>query len=474
MKLKTKFALLTCLLAVIIVIGVSLIMYIEERRMLFEEMGKNQKETVSSIRRIAEESIITSNEILLLNYLRSMKLNPEVSFAMFTSPEGQILSHSDATKLGDQIEDKFKISESSLKEENFFHTLADGSQTTIYTAPVEVRGNIKGIAWAAFDRSILQKKIDSTLRSTRYRVAYVGGAGLLIGILGAVILSSMMTGPIKKMAEGASKIGNGKLSTRIDVNRKDELGMLAEDLNRMARKLAELDEMKQDFVSSITHEFRSPLNAMSIHFELLLREKLGSVNPKQKKSLKILKNNAKRLEKFINDLLDIAKIEKGKMDIVPETFKPAEQLEEICSLYSAQAEDKNISFSTDIPDNLPKVYADPDRTKQVLANLINNAIKFTPGGGQVTVNGRKSKNFVEVRVKDTGMGMSKEQQKNIFDKFEQIKGIRKKIKGQKGTGLGLTITKGIVESQGGRIDVESQPERGSTFIFTLPLANNGN
>ncbi|MGM0441517.1 MAG: ATP-binding protein [Elusimicrobiota bacterium] len=458
MKLRTKFSLLTCTLTVLVVLGVSIFFYIAEKNMLFKEIQENKISLTNGLAEVSKESFITSNQIMLINYIKQIKnLNPEVAFAASYTSRGEIIAHSNSELIGEQSSKLFENNEN----------------ISVTTTTVRTNNKPRGTAIIGFSDKFLQDKIDDGLAETRKKIAAVGGAGLLIGFIGAVILSVIMTKPIKKMTQAAEKIGDGNLDTKIDVTRKDELGGLAEDINRMAKKLKELDEMKQDFISSVTHEFRSPLNAMAIHFDLLFKGRLGEMTEEQKKSLTVLRNNAKRLEKFINDLLDISKIERGKMEISSENFDLIPVIDEIFSLYKVQGEKKDVIMEKKLPESLPQVNGDPDRTKQILSNLINNAIKFTPADGRVTVSAEKdSEDFVKVNVEDTGMGIPEEDRKGIFSKFEQVKGVRKKIKGQKGTGLGLAIAKQIIEEQDGKIWVESEVDKGSVFHFTLPIVKN--
>ncbi|MFC2061157.1 ATP-binding protein [Elusimicrobiota bacterium] len=453
MRLRAKFSFLTCSLAVLIVIGVSFFFYITEKQVLLKEMKESQINTVQGLANVGKESLITSNEILTINYLSQVKQTPGVGHAMITALDGEILAHTNIEQLGKKAKEP-----------------QDRREIFSVTHPISINDRTVATAMVGFSRSFLDKKIHEALKNTRKRIFGVAALGLLIGFLGAVILSLMMTNPIKIMAAGAASIGEGKLDTVIKVRSKDELGTLAADLNKMAHKLAELDRMKQDFIASITHEFRSPLNAMAIHFDLLSKEKMGELNEKQKSSFNILKKNAKRLELFINDLLDIAKIERGKMEINNMDFELLPVINEIRDLYKVQADKKSIVIKTELPGELPDAYADPDRTRQILTNLINNAIKFTGANGSITLNVvLNDNNFIQVSVQDTGMGIPENQLNSIFNKFEQVKGVRTSLTGQKGTGLGLSIVKGIVEGQGGKIWVESEENKGSTFYFTLPV-----
>ncbi|MFH1415146.1 MAG: HAMP domain-containing sensor histidine kinase [Elusimicrobiota bacterium] len=471
MKLRTKFSFLTCTLTVAVVLGVSVFLYIAEKQLLIKEMKETQKNIVHGLSEVSKESLITSNEILLINYINKIKETRGMKYAMLTSMEGEIKVHTDADFIGSTIKKPLEIIP-GMADEVIVRTYNDekGDEISVISKPILVNNTGSGIVWIGFSQAVLNGVVDETLRKTKKRILGVASFGLILGIIGAIILSIMMTKPIRKMAEGAQLIGSGKLGTVIDVKSKDELGNLARDLNKMAKKLAELDQMKQDFVSSITHEFRSPLNAMGIHFDLLAKGHLGELNEKQKDAVGVLKKNALRLGMFIDDLLDMAKIERGKMVINSRGFKLVPVINEIRDFYKVQADKKKISLKTEVKDGLPEAYGDPDRIRQIFTNLLNNAIKFTPENGVITISAELSKdNGIKMAVKDTGMGIPEDQVDSIFNKFEQVKGVREKVYGQKGTGLGLAIVKGLVEGQAGKIWVESEYGKGTVFYFTLPV-----
>ncbi len=471
MKLRTKFSLLTCTLTIIVVLGVSVFLYIAEKQLLIEEINENQKNVISGLLEVSKESLITSNQILVINYLNKIKDTRGVLFAMLTTAKGDIKAHTDINQLGKKIEEPLIITDDMVNNSVMGSYVNKKSESVIInSSPVIIKSKNRGLVWVAFSQAVLNSIVDETLKKTRKRIVGVAGIGLIIGFLGAVVLSSMMIKPIKKMVQGAESIGSGKLDTVIEVTSKDELGSLARDLNKMASKLSELDQMKQDFISSITHEFRTPLNAMGIHFDLLFKGRLGEINEKQKESLEVLKNNASRLGMFIDDLLDIAKLEKGKMAVNMTEFNLTEVIKEIASFYKVQADQKDIVLNIELEEALPDVKADPDRTRQVLTNLLNNAIKFTGEKGRITIGARLNvENAIDIYIKDTGMGIPEDQIGGIFNKFEQVKGIRSEVVGQKGTGLGLAIVKGLVENQGGKIWVESEVSKGTVFYFTVPV-----
>jgi len=237
----------------------------------------------------------------------------------------------------------------------------------------------------------------------------------------------------------------------------------------MSEKLKELDEMKRDFTSSVTHELRSPLGAIETYINKMLDGGIDGFKETGFSDLFIMKNNAARLSRFIDDLLDTAKIESGRMDVDAKFFKLLPVVNDVVELFVPAAKEKNVVIAVKIPKTLPDVYADKERIRQVFINLISNALKFTPSEGRVEISATyllSGGDFVEISVKDTGMGIPPEGLKYIFDKFRQVKGEGKSVKG---TGLGLFIVKSIIDLSGGSIEVKSAVGGGTQFSLTLPI-----
>jgi len=195
---------------------------------------------------------------------------------------------------------------------------------------------------------------------------------------------------------------------------------------------------------------------------------MGRLNENSKKFLKIMERSSNRLSRFIDDLLDMAKIERGKMEIRKEPLRILPIVSETVQLIKPQADEKDIEITMDIPDNLPLVLVDGDRTRQIITNILSNSIKFTPEKGKVSIKIQDEKEYLQLSISDTGIGIPPDRISRIFDKFEQVREVRERIKGPKGTGLGLAIVKSLVEAQGGKIWVASELGKGSTFYFTLP------
>ena len=237
-------------------------------------------------------------------------------------------------------------------------------------------------------------------------------------------------------------------------------------------KQKELDDMKSEFLSKVTHELRTPLAAIKQTISMILEQTAGAINETQNKFLSIAKKNIERLNRLINDLLDLSKLEAGKMKLKVEKGKIDDVLLETISTFQAWASEKGISISSNIVSPISAFSFDRDKVIQVVTNLMSNALKFTPKGGEIIISAKQLNEEqsvpVEVSVEDSGPGIIEDDQKKIFDKFVQVG--KKGLSEIKGTGLGLPIVKEIIELHGGRIWIKSpaKENKGSRFTFTLP------
>jgi two-component system phosphate regulon sensor histidine kinase PhoR len=228
-------------------------------------------------------------------------------------------------------------------------------------------------------------------------------------------------------------------------------------------KRKEIDEAKSNFISTVSHELRTPLTAIKNAVSII--ETSDAIDGILQRFVIIANRNIDRLERLINEILAFSKLETGKMEM---TFEPVDLRSlsyEIIANIQELAKQKSIEIKEKIPDGLPKAYADPHRLEQVLTNILDNAIKFTPENGRITIEARfvnSNSNYLEVSVSDTGIGIALEDQQRIFDRFERATLYNK------GVGLGLAIAKRIIDDHNGKIWVESESGKGSKFIFTVP------
>ncbi|MCK8825044.1 HAMP domain-containing sensor histidine kinase [Fuchsiella alkaliacetigena] len=232
--------------------------------------------------------------------------------------------------------------------------------------------------------------------------------------------------------------------------------------------LKEIDDLKSDFVSTASHEFRTPLTSMNMGLSLLLEETPGGLNKNQHDLLAAAYEDCQRLIELVDDLLDLSKIESGEIQIEFDDVDLADLVEASVRPLQKQAQEQQIELLKKIPADLPPVKADPNKIVWVLSNLIGNALRYTKGEGQVKVKANQKGKRVYVSVIDTGIGIPEEYHDKIFDKFVRVKGDA--AINVSGTGLGLAIVREIVEAHSGKIWVESEVDQGSTFTFTLPVA----
>jgi PAS domain S-box-containing protein len=245
-----------------------------------------------------------------------------------------------------------------------------------------------------------------------------------------------------------------------------ELTAKNEQLEARNQEVEHANRLKNEFLASMSHELRTPLHTIIGFSELLTEQLEGPLNEKQHRFLGHILQDARHLLELINEILDISKIESGTLELKREAFDFSQCIEEVMAGIRQQAAIKNITLEN--KDCFHKVlYADRLRLKEVLYNLINNAVKFTPKGGSVWIESAQSGDSLQISVCDTGIGIEEKEQAAIFDKFYQAGDSGKG--GREGTGLGLSITKHLVELHGGTIRVESRPGQGSRFMVTLPL-----
>jgi signal transduction histidine kinase len=291
---------------------------------------------------------------------------------------------------------------------------------------------------------------------------------LLLGF----VLSWSLIGPIQHIDSRLAAIASGDFSGHVDITNRDELGALATNVNRMNdelqrlyRELATASQHKSDFLANMSHELRTPLNAI-IGFSQALREGLfGEVNEKQKEYLDDILSSGNHLLALINDILDLSKVEAGQIELQLAPFSLPDALERGIAMVRERAMKDGVQVALDANGGFHVVTGDERRIRQVIFNLLSNAVKFTPAGGSVNVRATQVNGEVHVSVADTGPGIAAEDVDRIFEEFQQTDAG---IEQGEGTGLGLALSKRLVELHGGHIWVDSEPGEGSTFVFTLP------
>ncbi|MEN8232177.1 MAG: ATP-binding protein [Thermodesulfobacteriota bacterium] len=326
-------------------------------------------------------------------------------------------------------------------------------------------------------------KADESRRSflvSQWMVISFGLSSVGLALLLGYAISKSLMGPVMKMDDSLARISSGDFSHRITVPNRDELGDLAEHLNRMSEELRGLyhqiemaSSYKSEFLANVSHELRTPLNAIIGYSELLMEEAEDKGEEDFIPDLKRIQTSGKHLLALINDILDLSKIEAGKVELSPEIFNIENMVHEVVSTVEPMARKNNNTLQIHCNEALGQMYADKTRVRQILFNLLSNACKFTEQGSVTLDTVRETgKNFdwLNISVKDTGIGMTEEQMSKLYQPFSQLgeKGSKK----YDGTGLGLVITKQFCTMMGGNIAVTSEYGSGSTFTLRLPMDGN--
>ncbi|MGA9997319.1 MAG: ATP-binding protein [Pyrinomonadaceae bacterium] len=248
-----------------------------------------------------------------------------------------------------------------------------------------------------------------------------------------------------------------------------QLNEANQELNEANTKLRELAEMKEEFLALTTHDLRSPLTVISGVISFFTSGRLGELSPEQQNMVSMMERNAQVLIELVNDLLDASKLESGTMRLDLTSIDLCALTNELRETMEPLAREKSITLVETLSETLPPIEADRTKLRRILVNLLSNALKFTPKGGRVELRAEQTGGQMFIAVADTGVGIAPEDVERLFDKYEQTRS--RATRGEKGTGLGLYITKQLVELHGGEIKVTSEPGTGSTFSFTLPIAH---
>ncbi|NML45033.1 HAMP domain-containing protein [Ramlibacter sp. G-1-2-2] len=367
----------------------------------------------------------------------------------------------------------------------------DGAQV------LSAHAEIPSLHWLVFVEQPVSEALGPVYAALR-RTGLLLLLGLALAVLASIYVSRRMAKPIMAIGEGASVLAGGDLSHRIEIRTGDELEGLAGQVNHLAatlgdlygnlerkvdlrteelsealreirRKSAELEvagRHKTEFLASMSHELRTPLNAIIGFSEALLERMFGELNEKQADYLADIHASGVHLLSLINDILDLSKIEAGRMDLELSRFDVPAALQSTLSLMRERASRSRVALRLDC-DKVPRQWvADERKFKQIMINLLSNAVKFTPAGGEVSVSAATAADALEIAVQDTGIGIKAEDQELVFEEFRQASGAHPgKVEG---SGLGLALARRLAELHGGTIRMQSQVGQGSTFVVRLP------
>ena len=313
--------------------------------------------------------------------------------------------------------------------------------------------------------------IQSNLRAIQLAVLYSFLIGIALTSLLAFIFSRQVTGPILKINNVARAIAGGDFSQKIIFKPGDELGMLAESINELSQQIREkiftiekIDSTRRGFVASISHELRTPLTIIQGYTEALMDGMAGDDLQRDKYLMNIYEETL-RLRRLVDDLLDLRRLETGNLSINLERVDLSEIIQSVSNLFLETISQRDVKIKVNISMVPLLARGDRDRLKQVVINLVDNAVRFNPDGGTVDIKGERLAGGIKVSVRDQGPGVKEEERELIWERF--YKSDSSRTRGRSGSGLGLAIAKQIIDMHGGQVGIESVPGQGSIFWFTV-------
>ncbi len=289
-----------------------------------------------------------------------------------------------------------------------------------------------------------------------------GGASAAIAVLLAVILAYQIVRPLRRLTRAAAGVGQGLGFERLKASGRDEVGDLTQAFNTMADGLERSERLRRQMVADIAHELRNPLTVIQGNLEAVL----DGVAPMDKSALEAVHGEVLHLGRLVSDLRDLSTAEAKALTLSIQKVEVEPLLRSQIEVFRPKAGAQGVDISLDVPAGLPTVQADPGRLEQIVFNLLDNAMRYTPKGGGVKVSAESSDSWVIIAVQDSGAGISSEDLPHVFERFYRADPSRARASG--GSGLGLAIAKSLVEAHGGRLWVESEMGSGSIFRFTMP------
>jgi signal transduction histidine kinase len=302
------------------------------------------------------------------------------------------------------------------------------------------------------------------LGSVNKSLVFAGAASVALALLAAFFLARRIVRPVNALTSAAQRMRSGDLSVRVPARGRDELAELARSFNSMADAMVRTEELRRNLVSDVAHELRTPLTSIRCQLEAM-QDGLTEPVPE---AINSIHDEAMQLNRLVEDLQELAQADAAQFRLNLQDVSLKDQAEQVNRSLKALAHERGVAIEVRLPDNLPFVRADAGRLKQILTNLLQNAIEHTPSGGKSTLSATVEQQWIEVRVGDSGSGIAREHLPHIFERFFRTDESRSRATG--GSGLGLAIVKQLVELHGGRVWAESELGKGTTIRLTLPLA----
>lgn len=455
MSLRLRFSLIILGLMLLVQVFFGGAYYYLERKAELSAMYQEVHYTVRLAASVCREAALTDDWSIPVDHFVRLKRDPAVIYADCIDRKGRALVHSDPARIG-------RTQDHAAPR--------DEEAAWVVSHSIRIRGSKYGVARIGYDAEVLHDQIRYRLIRTLWLMARVSAVTLLFGLMAAFLVARTLTRPIEAIVDATHAISSGNLRYRLKVSgRRDELGTLGRRFNQMAKKLGELDKMKEQVVRSLAHDLKNPLASIKGCAEEMLTEDAGPLTPKQKKYMESSLDCSLRLWGYIDNILDTMKLQSGQYPIKIRPIEVAVVVDSVLEDQQPKAKGCGVRLKSEVPEGLPRVKADYELIHRVLDNLVSNALKFTPPKGEITVRAVLDHSFVRFEVEDTGAGIPDKNIDKVFKDFFQVDETRAQSR-ERGKGMGLAICQRIVTEHRGRIWVESKLGTGAAFFFTLPVA----
>jgi signal transduction histidine kinase len=463
---------------ILVIIAVITLLSIDREQQTFRTELQQQAELqLETLTAAGADALYTLQADVLQGIMTALGAQRIVTAGRFYDPQGRVVADAYNT------ETRFGI------QPDPFGQRAANSDTTVFDWQPDFLLAGKAVTaghqrFGAISVGLSTAPLDAKITAVRNQGIGVAVAALVIGTLVSLVVSQSITQPLRDLTDATKQIAGGELSKQVPIRGGDEVAALGSSFNAMIARLRDTiselqkakdaaeaaDRAKSSFLASVSHELRTPLNAILGFTGILSGGMLKSATPLAPMQVELLKKvefNGKQLRDLINDVLDLAKIESGRMSILITEARPKVFLDETVSAVRSLAVAKGLTLDLSLAPEVPEVVlCDVRKIQQILTNLLGNAIKFTKEGGVRVEVTAPAPDTWKIAVRDTGIGMPVEAAQYVFEKFRQVDQTDRRE--HEGTGLGLAIVKSLTEVLHGTISVQSEPGRGSTFTLTLP------
>jgi two-component system, OmpR family, sensor kinase len=302
-------------------------------------------------------------------------------------------------------------------------------------------------------------------RPVLLQLVVIGGAAVALAVAVSTLLAKRLTDPLHRLADASARLAGGDLPQRVEVTGDDELAHLASRFNAMADSLAEARRREHEFLASVSHELRTPITAIRGYAEAI--EDGSAKGASIDDAVRVIQEEASRLERLAQDVVDLARLGAEEFRLEPVDVDLAVTIDEASRAHLARAQQAGVTL-TATSEGAMRAVTDPGRVRQIISNLVENALRVTPDGGEVRITGRAREHAIEITVSDTGPGIAPEDLPHVFERsylWSRSRAVR-----PVGTGLGLAIVRELADALGGTITVSSEPGRGSAFVLSVPLS----